>query len=143
MPRLSRWTIRAALLYLAAGFTTGAMILAAKAVPALAPAWRLRPAHIEFLMFGWTTQLILGVAFWILPRFSHGQARGVEAIAWAAVVLLNLGLWLVTLQSLGALPPAFEVAGRGCEAAAAGFMAGPHRSGSRPARPDTLFDGNG
>jgi hypothetical protein len=119
VPRLSRWSIRAALVYLAAGFTFGALILTAKGFPDLAWAWRLLPAHIEFLLFGWTLQLVLGVAFWILPRFSHDPRRGLEPLAWAAMAMLNLGVCLVSLRTLADLPAALTVVGRSLEAAAA------------------------
>jgi len=119
VPRLSRWAIRASLVYLAVGFTFGALILTAKGFPALAWAWRLLSAHIEFLLFGWTLQLVLGVAFWILPRFSHGSPRGLVPIAWASVVALNLGVFLVALRTLADLPGGLTVAGRALEAVAA------------------------
>lgn len=118
MPRLSRWSIRAALVYLTAGFTFGALILTAKGFPGLGWAWRLLAAHVEFLLFGWTLQLVLGVAFWILPRFSHGPPRGLEPLAWTAVALLNLGVCLVALRSLAGLPAALTAVGRSAEAAA-------------------------
>lgn len=119
MPRLSRWAIRASLVYLAVGFTFGALILAAKGFPALAWAWRLLSAHIEFLLFGWTLQLVLGVAFWILPRFSHGPLRGLELLAWTSIVALNVGVILVALRTLADFPGELTVAGRALEAAAA------------------------
>ncbi len=119
MPPLSRWSIRAALGYLALGFTLGALILAAKGVALPAWLWRWLPAHIEFLMIGWTAQLVMGVGFWILPRFSHGPARGNEPAAWLAIVLLNAGIWLVALGSLLGAPPAAVPAGRAAEAGAA------------------------
>lgn len=118
MPRLSRWSIHAALLYLAAGFTLGGWMLTAKGFPDLAPAWRWLTAHMEFLLFGWTVQLILGVAYWILPRFARGSARGFEPLAWTAIVLLNLGIWLVVVRSLGGWPEGWAFVGRGLEAVA-------------------------
>ena len=95
MPRLSCWFIRAAMLHLLLGFTFGGLILLQKGL-FLAPGfWRLLPAHIEFLLFGWTVQLIMGVGFWIFPRF--WRSRGNEKPAWLAFGLLNLGVWLVSL----------------------------------------------
>ena len=70
MPRFSIWTIRAALLYLATGFTLGALLLWNKGVTISPQIWRLLSTHIEFLIFGWTLQLVMGVAFWILPGFA-------------------------------------------------------------------------
>lgn len=96
MPRLSVWFIRLALLYLAIGFTLGALMLANKGL-AFAPAlWRLRPAHIELLLVGWTVQLAMGVAYWILPRFQ--SSRGDVRPVWLALVLLNAGLLLASVS---------------------------------------------
>ncbi len=97
MPRLSCWFIRAALIYLLLGFTLGSLLLFHKGVPLHPLLWRLLPAHIEFLLFGWMALLIMGVGFWIFPRF--WRSRGNVKLAWLAFVLLNIGLWLVVLGS--------------------------------------------
>ncbi len=118
MPRLGRWFVRAALLYLALGVTFGALLLAHKGMPLHPSLWRLLPAHIEFLLLGWTLQLAFGVAYWILPRFTGG----VRPRPWAAALalgLLNAGVLLTGLgASLGA-PAEAILAGRLLEAAAA------------------------
>lgn len=98
MPRLSCWFIRSALLHLLVGFTFGSLILFNKAFFIYPVVWRLLSAHIEFLLFGWTVQLILGVAFWIFPRF--WRSRGNTKPAWVAFILLNAGVWLVAIGSL-------------------------------------------
>jgi hypothetical protein len=94
MPRLSYLFIRASLIYLVLGFTFGGLILANKSVPFAPQVWALFPAHIEFLILGWLTQLALGVAFWILPRLVGGAPRGDERWSWAAFALVNLGIAL-------------------------------------------------
>jgi cbb3-type cytochrome oxidase subunit 1 len=94
MPKLSRYFIRAALVYLLVGFTFGALILANKGIPFAPVVWALLPAHIEFVIIGWLTQLALGVAFWILPRMGSSSPRGDERWSWAAFVLVNLGILL-------------------------------------------------
>ena len=76
MPRLSVIIVHTALVYLGVGFTLGALILFQKGVPYSAAVWPLLPMHIEFLLVGWTLHLALGMAYWILPRFLHGAARG-------------------------------------------------------------------
>jgi hypothetical protein len=114
MPRITVWALRAALISLLAGFTLGALMLANKGQPFWPQAWQLLPAHIELLLAGWLAQLALGVAYWILPRFSGGS-RGSPTLAAAAVLLLNLGAWLAALQLL--LPPLL-LAGRACQALA-------------------------
>jgi hypothetical protein len=98
MPRQTVWFIRASLIYLLAGFTIGALILAQKGRPYDAAVWLLLPVHIEFLLVGWLLQLVLGMAFWIFPRFGAGTPRGPEHWIWVSFVLLNLGILLVVLQ---------------------------------------------
>lgn len=115
MPRLSVWALRAALLYLLSGFTLGALLLANKGQPFWPQVWGLLPPHIEFLLVGWMVQLALGVAFWILPRYSGGS-RGNENLARASLLLLNLGVLLAA--GFGGVVPLLLLAGRLCEALA-------------------------
>ena len=117
MPRLSRWFIRASLIYLALGFTFGALMLFNKGVLLSVWLWQLLPAHIEFLLLGWTVQLAMGVAFWILPRF--GSARGNEKAAWAAFIFLNAGVWMAGIGRLMGIPDSMVIIGRAAEAGAA------------------------
>lgn len=118
MPRLSCWFIRAALLYLAAGFTLGGALLWHKGLALHPVLWRLLPLHIEFVLLGWTVQLAFGVAFWILPRFGQGPERGNEWPAWAAFTLLNLGVWLTGFGGVLAMPGWVLLLGRLTEACA-------------------------
>lgn len=103
MPRLSCWFVRAALIYLALGFVLGAILLANKALGEWPWAWRLLPLHIEFLLLGWTLQLAMGVAFWILPRLEDGS-RGRVGLAWGAWWLLNAGILGKATAALGGGP---------------------------------------
>jgi cbb3-type cytochrome oxidase subunit 1 len=97
-----------ALLYLLVGFTLGALLLANKGLGRWPLLWRWLPVHIEFLVLGWTGQLILGVAFWIFPRF--GGRRGREGLAWLAFAWFNLGVLMAGLgPALGA--PAWVMTG--------------------------------
>ena len=116
MPRLSVWFVRAALLYLALGLTFGGLLLANKGVPLHPLTWRLLPAHVECLLFGWTVQLAFGVAFWILPRWQ--TQRGEVRLAWAAFALLNAGIWLVVLAGWLDFPAWVAAVGRASEACA-------------------------
>jgi hypothetical protein len=100
MPRLSSLYIRASLLYLAAGFTLGGLLLANKGLAFDPRLWGWLPSHIEYLLIGWIVQLAMGVGYWILPRLGQESPRGSERPVWAAFFLLNLGLWLVSLASL-------------------------------------------
>lgn len=119
MPRLTVWMVRTALLHLLLGFTAGALLLAQRGAPLHAAIPRLRPAHAELLLIGWTVQLAMGVAFWILPRFRPGPERGDERPAWAAWVLLNLGVLTAALGAAAFDSGTAIVAGRSAEALAA------------------------
>jgi hypothetical protein len=61
----------------------------------------------------------MGMAFWILPRFSRPPRRGNAPLAWLAFVLLNLGVWLAGLGPLLTASPALPFLGRAAELLAA------------------------
>jgi hypothetical protein len=98
MPRLSVWFVRACLLYLLLGFAFGALIMAQKGWSYSPPVWNLFPLHMEFLLVGWFAQPAMGVAFWILPRFSVGSPRGNVNLAWISFGLMNAGLAIGPFQ---------------------------------------------
>lgn len=98
MPRLSVWLVRAALVYFLLGFTFGALILAQKGISYYPAVWMLFPIHMEFLLIGWLAQLAMGVAFWIMPRFSRSPARGNVTLLWLSFFLINAGLITGALQ---------------------------------------------
>lgn len=115
MPGLSKWMIRIALVYLGIGFTFGGLLLFNKGVPSSPILWRLLPTHIEFLLIGWTVQLVMGMAFWILPRFSREPRRGNLVLIWMAFGLLNLGVLMVGLGGLFDAPTVIPIVGRAAE----------------------------
>ncbi len=123
MPRLSIWMIRTALLHLAIGFAIGALLLAERGVALSTLIPRLRPAHAELLLLGWTVQLAMGVAFWILPRFRSGAERGNERPAWLAYGLLNAGVVSAALGGAGFAWAGLQFWGRCAEALAAAAFA--------------------
>ena len=96
MPPLTRWMVKAGLLWLVAALLLGiAMQLPmAAGVPSLQVAW---PTYLHLVVVGWLTQLIFGVAFWLFPRYSAERPRGSDRLGWATFVLLNLGLFLRVL----------------------------------------------
>ncbi len=119
MPPLSMWMIRTALAQLGVGFTLGAYMLSAKGIP-FDPLYRRALApHIELLLFGWTLQLAVGVAVWILPRFEQPPKYGRIHLAWAGFALINIGIGLVIVGGWISGPShPLALAGRACEAAA-------------------------
>ncbi len=93
MPPLTRWLVKAALLWLVASLVLGLAMqlpLAAR-VPLLRGLW---PTYLHLLVVGWLTQLIFGVAFWLFPRYSAERPRGSDRLGWVSFVCLNLGLIL-------------------------------------------------
>lgn len=92
MPPLTRWFVKAALLYLVAALVLAVAMQwpgAAARVPWLAVVW---PTYLHLLVVGWLTQLIFGVALWLFPRHSPARPRGYEWLGWTSFVLLNTGL---------------------------------------------------
>lgn len=119
MPRLTVWMVRTALLHLGLGFTIGALLLAQRELPLHPDLARLRPLHAEVLLLGWTGQLAMGVAFWILPRFRAGPERGREWPAWLAYLLLNTGVLAAGLGLAWSGSGTAALLGRAAEALAA------------------------
>ncbi len=112
MPKLSVWFVRASLVYMAIGFLFGSLILHHKGVPIYTWTWRLLNPHIEIMIYGWTMQFVMGVAFWILPRFSGRERYGMVKLGWWSFGLLNFGLALNLLDAwltLSWLSPAGRV----------------------------------
>jgi heme/copper-type cytochrome/quinol oxidase subunit 1 len=102
MPRLSVWLVRAALIHMGVGFLLGSLILHHKGVPIYDWTWKLLNPHIELMIFGWTMQFVMGIAYWILPRFSGPFRYGRTILGWlsfglfnGAILLTTVGAWLV------------------------------------------------
>jgi hypothetical protein len=107
MPRTSRAFVKASVLYLILGATLGLLLFVNRWVPLEPRIATLKVSHVQFLIVGWLTQLILGVAWWLFPPLPiglrpgepkptrRGQAqRGNEPLFWATFVLLNTGILL-------------------------------------------------
>src|SRR5512141_1040730 len=108
MTRLSVWSVRTALLYLGAGFLLGALMLTQKGLPFDPTMLRMLPIHSEFVLVGWTLQLAMGIAFWILPRFSREPRYGNQTFGWLAFGFLNIGVLCAGVgQWLSASPAVF------------------------------------
>jgi hypothetical protein len=94
MPLLTRTFIKAGLLYFLAALAMG-VIMAGQDFLHLPPAVQLlRPVYFHLFMVGWVTQLIIGVALWMFPKFSKEHPRGSEAVGWICFGTLNSGLLL-------------------------------------------------
>jgi len=94
MPPLTRYFIKTALIYLAAALLVGLALAARAAFDLPAEIAALSPVFFHLFMVGWVTQLIFGMLFWMLPKYSKELPRGSEKLAWAAYLLINVGLIL-------------------------------------------------
>ncbi len=94
MPTLSRWFIKLGLVYFALGTLMGAAMLAQPVLGWSASLQLLRPVYLHFLFIGWVSQIIMGVGYWMFPKYSKEQPRRSERLGWAVLILLNLGLVL-------------------------------------------------
>jgi len=123
MPPFSRLSLRLSLLYLMLGFTLGALMLINKGFHLDAAYWRLLPVHIQFLFIGWIVQMVIGVAFWILPRFWNNRRRGNVKAAYLALAMLNAGIWLSVTAALFESQPALSTSATILELAGAALFA--------------------
>lgn len=106
MPLITRLFIKSAFVYLIVALLIGLLLAVAPRFD-LPPFVRtLNPVYFHLFLVGWVTELIIGVAYWMFPKFSREQPRGSVTLAWATYCLLNLGLLLrivaepiVTLQA--------------------------------------------
>jgi hypothetical protein len=63
------------------------------------------------------------VAYWIFPRFGMSRAaRGREGLAWLALALVNVGVWLAAIGWIASVSD-IMVVGRLAELGAAGVLA--------------------
>jgi hypothetical protein len=142
MPTTSRAFVKTSILYLAFGAVLGALLLITRWIPLASEIAALRISHVEFLIVGWLTQLIMGVAWWLFPplvvglhlgdprQVRRGQAqRGSEPLFWLTFVSLNLGILLRALfgplyawTRLGLFSALVGVSGLFLLAAAVGFV---------------------
>ena len=92
MPPLTRWFIKTSLVYFILALAVG-LVLAVQGIWSLS--LRLAgmfPVYIHLLVEGWLTLLIMGVVFWMFPKYTHDRPRGSEALGWATYILVNVGL---------------------------------------------------
>lgn len=104
MPVIVRWYLRTALVMFVLALVAG-LAQNLSGVFSFFPS-SLTPVYFHLLMVGWVTQFILGVALWMLPKYSMEKPRGNESLSWAAYILLNAGLLVrvVSEPLLGAAP---------------------------------------
>lgn len=110
MPNTSRVMVKASIVYLCLGALIGALLFVNRWIPIEPHIASLRTSHIQMLIVGWLTQLILGVGWWLLPPLTIGlrpgsttaarraqATRGSEPLFWAAFACLNAGVLLASV----------------------------------------------
>lgn len=111
MPPLARAFIKLAFAYFAAAFLLGALMMLDRWLGFSRWLKVVYLSQLHLLVVGWITQLAIGVAYWIFPRFLKDQdsrGRGSDKLAWGVLICLNVGLLLRFLfepfQLLGSQP---------------------------------------
>ena len=94
MPTLSRWFIKIGMLYFVMGISIGSVMLLQPTFDWSPRLQLLRPVYLHFLFIGWVTQLIMGVGYWMFPKYTKAKPRGSEKVGWTVLILLNVGLIL-------------------------------------------------
>lgn len=94
MPQLTRYFIKAGMIYFVLGLLAGVLLVAGPVIRIPPQIAALFPVYLHLLVVGWITQLIIGVAHWMFPKYSKEQPRGSERLGWATFVFINAGLIL-------------------------------------------------
>ena len=97
MPPLVRYFVKAAFVYFVAAFVLGALMMLDRWLPFSRWLRVMYISQLHLLVVGWISQLAIGVAYWMFPRLRKDEdprPRGSDALAWAVLVCLNLGLLL-------------------------------------------------
>ncbi len=94
MPRLTRWYIRSAFVYLAAALLLAAALALPNDVNLPYFLRTMTPAYFHLFLVGWVTQMIFGVIYWMFPIISRSRPRGNVRLGWISYGLLNGGLLL-------------------------------------------------
>jgi hypothetical protein len=97
MPPIARVFVKAAFLNFLVAFLLGALMMLDRWLAISRWLRVVYMSQLHLLVVGWITQLAIGVAYWIFPRFLKEQdprPRGSDALAWFVLISLNVGLLL-------------------------------------------------
>jgi hypothetical protein len=87
--------------YFVLALVVGLLLAAQNVVEGLRSLAGLFTVYIHLLAQGWITMLIIGVVFWMFPKYTRELPRGSESLGWASYVLLNIGLLLRVIGEPG------------------------------------------
>jgi hypothetical protein len=90
MLTVTRWFIKAGMIYLATGF----LLLFIDSIPVIEMEISLLPVYWHMIAIGWITQVIMGVSIWMFPRKRRDKAGMDTPLTWAIFWTLNTGLVL-------------------------------------------------
>jgi hypothetical protein len=130
MPPLARTFVKVAFVYFVAAFALGALMALDQWLTLGRWLKTVYLSQLHLLVVGWISQLAIGVAYWIFPRFRKEQnipPRGSAELARAVLIGLNAGLilrflvepfylmgprpWLAALLALSGILQALAVLG--------------------------------
>lgn len=97
MPPIARAYVKTAFAYLIVAFLLGALMMLDRWLNISRWLKVVYASQLHLLVVGWITQLTIGVAYWMFPRFlkEHDpRPRGSDRLAWGVLGCLNLGLLL-------------------------------------------------
>ena len=97
MPPIARTFVKASFLYFLVALLLGALMMLDRWLAFSRWLGALYMSQLHLLVVGWITQLAIGVAYWIFPRFLKEQdprPRGSDTLAWFVLISLNAGLLL-------------------------------------------------
>lgn len=132
MPPLARTFVKVAFVYFIVAFLLGALVMLERWLGFSRWLRTVYLGQVHLLMVGWITQLAIGVAYWMFPRFlkqQNPQPRGSDSLAWFVLIALNVGLvlrlviepfylmggrpWLATVMVLSGVLQALAAVGFG------------------------------
>ncbi|MHB0923908.1 MAG: hypothetical protein ACYC3H_08095 [Bellilinea sp.] len=94
MPILTRLWIKTALVYFILALLLGILLALDSANLVQLRLQGLFPSYVHFLTIGWITQLIMGVVFWMFPKYTQEKPRRSDRAGWVSLITLNAGLVL-------------------------------------------------
>lgn len=97
MPPIARTFVKASFLYFLVALLLGALMMLDRWLAFSRWLGAVYMSQLHLLVVGWITQLAIGVAYWIFPRFlkEHDpRPRGSDTLAWFVLISLNAGLLL-------------------------------------------------